>query len=346
MAFMKHSVFILFAVTMACTCIGFSRLESSETEIKDQQAIEERSPRRLFVNRDGTLTPKVIELLTIDSLYTKGDDLKTAVEKTQKAWVSVRQGQQNRERVDVQDSEERVALKDSVEGWAQSMGLFAKREPCLRDYTYGVCHGAFLDGVRKNLAQLVAAWKEGVRFRSLVFLTGERPLRKAREDSIEKLCDEKASPLPFKEGWRFSEAAPYETEYDMVKLVFAQVQLPKGMEEALRGKIVFVNAPKGKENRPSTKDAFRAWVREYQPEKGTVLACSYPLLWSYQQLAGESALQGTGLFLDTVAPQLSKEMRQAQTKRIVSLIFDTVAKCLYECNQKSESIEVRNSGSS
>lgn len=312
-----------------------------QTTIDEQQLIERRSVAQVFVNKDWSLTDHAIDILTMDSLYEKGDTLSSAVKKTQAAWISVIQGKGQKERTDLHDSKERTALREPVEKWASSVGLFSERTPAVQHYTYGVCHGAFLDGVRRNFAQLVAAWKKGIRFDSLVFLTGERYLRKQEggQDEIKNLLDEKKSPLPFKKDWKMPEEAPYETEYDMVKLIWSQVQLPEDMAAALEGKVTIVNAPRGDKERPGTKEAFATWIEEYHPQPGTVLACSYPLLWSYQQLVGETALLNTGLNVDTVAPALSERDRQMYGDKMVSLVFDTAAKCLYEIDQKRKRLE-------
>ena len=124
--------------------------------------------------------------------------------------------------------------------------------------------------------------------------------------------------------------AAYETEYDMTKLVWDQVDIPDDMEQALLGKVFFVNAPRGQQNRPSTKDTFQTWLEEFHPKPGTILAYSYPLLWSYQQLAAETALLKTGFVIDTAAPGFSEQERLQHREKMVSLVFDTVTKCLYE----------------
>ena len=300
--------------------------------------IEQRDPRAMFVNKDGSLSDHVIKLLRLDSLYEEGDTLATAVAKTQSAWIGVNQGQGNKERTDLVDSEERRKIKDEVVQCAEAMGLFAKRPPALRRYTYGVCHGAFLDGVRQNLTQLIVAWNQGVHFEKLIFLTGERTLRNepGKEDDLEKLCSNKRYPL-CKNGWTKPADAPYETEYDMVRLVWDQTELPKDMADALttdpaesEEKVIFVNAPRGNNPRPGTKDTVQTLLKRQYLRPGTMLACSYPLLWSYQHLAVEPMLRKRGITLDTSAPEATPPILARYEKGLVSIIFDTVAKCLYE----------------
>lgn len=304
---------------------------------KARQILLERDPSHLFITKEGNPTPPLIELLKLDGLYEENDTLADIVQKTQEKWVAVFQGRGNKERTDLQDTTEQQEVREKVEAIARSMGLFAQRKPALAHYDYGVCLGSFLDGVRMHLRQLVRAWEDGVRFDSLVFLTGERYLRKnpGQQDDLEKLKDQSQSPLPFKQGWNFPESAKVETEYDMVKIIWDQIQLPKDMAEALEDKVVFVNAPRGSQERPSTKDTYELWLKEFNPPPGTVLAASYPMLWTYQQLAGENVL-GRNYPLDTIAPAVTEKELDRHKHAIVSLVHDTVAKCLYEINEYRE----------
>ena len=298
-----------------------------------QKKVEDHSPASLFVTKEGRLSSHVVRLLTLDHQYDEKDGLAAVVAKTQDTWIAVRQGQGNKERTDLKDSPEREAIRGDVDQCATDMALYAERKPALKNYTYAACHGAFLPGVRTNLSMLIAAWKQGIRFESLVFLSGERDLRKGEneQDCVKNLEDGSSYPF-FKKGWKMPADARYETEYDMVKLVWDQTELPKDMAEVLKDKVVFINAPRGKNARPGTKDTIREWLEKYHPEPGTVLAYSYPLLWPYQQLAGETAFKGSGLVIDTAAPALPEKMFKENEVRRVSLVFDTVAKCLFEIN--------------
>ena len=287
-----------------------------------------RDPAALFLTADGHLTPPLIELLKLDGLYEPTDSLKDVVSKTQAHWIAVRQGRHQIERSDLVDTPQQAAQTEQVLAYAKALGLLDEISPSLKHYDYGICLGAFLDGVRMRLAALVKAWQRGIRFDTPVFLTGERYLRLGphQEDSLDKLCDPTQSPLPFKQGWTFPAGAIYNTEYDMVRLVWDQVQIPADMAQALASKIVFVNAERGSQ-RPSTKDTYSVWLRDYQPQPGTLLAPSHPLVWIHQQLAGMSVL-GPAFWLDTTAPPVSPKIQNR--KAIVSLVHDTIAKCLFE----------------
>ncbi|MBA3815598.1 MAG: hypothetical protein H0X29_03590 [Parachlamydiaceae bacterium] len=322
---------------------------AKKTDEKDELA--KRNPIYIFINRGEDLkntdlpiklTDNMIELLKLDDLYNENDTFSEVVKKTQKKWLAVVQGKAmqetadpkaNTERNDLKDASKQIAIKQKVERVARAMGLFDNRNPILSNYKYGAWLGSYLQGVRNNLEELVKVWQNGCRFEKLVVFTGERYLRKenGQEDDIKMLCDPKQSPLPFKEGWKLPTNSKYETEYDMMRLVFDQVQLPKDMEEELLGKVEFVNAPKGQNVRAGTKDCYVTWLKT-NPEAGTIVAASYPLLWVIQQIAGETIL-GEKYPLDTIAPALSKEDYE-KYKHAVVIVHDTVTKCLYEINNQ------------
>ena len=301
---------------------------------EDFQVLKGRSPAPLFVSKDGELTSVMVTLLKSCGLCMEEShpSLAQAVAETQKAWVGVRLGQNNKERTDLKDTAERAALRSAVDTCANKLGLYNKREHVFPKYTYAVCHGAFLDGVRNNVAGIIKLWNDGVRFKSLVFLTGDRTLRKDREDSVTKLEDGSGYPL-FKKGWKMGPDVKYDNEYDMVRLVWEQTELPEGMAAALKGSVVFINAPKPEgAERPGTKDTFREWLKT-NPECGTIIASGRSVLWPYQQLVGETALRGTGFALDTVSSEVSQSELDLYKDRIVSIVLDTFAKCLFEIQE-------------
>lgn len=305
-----------------------------------QQLAKRSNPARWFITEDGKPTEHLVELLKLDNLYDPNDKLEQIVAKTQKAWVGCIQGQNNKERTDLKDTVQQQEIRQKVEAIVQELGLFDERKPALDEYTYGSCLGAFLDGVRMRLSYLIEEWKKGKRFDELVFFSGERTLRKeaGKEDDIEQLIHPKNSSLTIKAGWKMPENAPYETEYDLCKLVWDQTKIPEDMRAALEGHVVFVNAPRpaGKE-RPSTKDCYEIWIKEHKPRPGTMLAPSHPVIWTYQQLAGENIL-GEQYPLDTCAPAATAEMRKKYQEKIVSLVQDTAAKCLYELYQRKKQL--------
>lgn len=294
---------------------------------------EEINPSHIFFTKNLEPTPLLVELLILDGIYDPNDTIKDIVRKTQEKWIAVRQGKNQIERSDLIDSEAQKAIAPRVIDIASRMGLFGESPPVIRNYTYGICLGAFLNGVRGRLALLIDAWNRGIRFESLFFLTGERYLRSGsgEKDDFALLCDASKSILPFKPNWQppKRDSIEYDTEYDMVKIIWEQTAIPQSMEEELDGKVFFVNAKRNDAPRPSTKDTYEVWLKEYHPIPGTILATSHPLLWLHQQLVGMNIL-GKHYPLNTIAPAVNASLIQAYGKGMVSLILDSVAKCIYE----------------
>lgn len=302
------------------------------------QRLEASRTQDIFLTQEGKFQEPLIQLLQLDGLYDPQDGLKEVVAKTQQHWVAVRTGIGGKERTDLRDTESQQAQVARVEAAARKMGLFDAKTPSLTHYDYGICLGSFLEGVRLRLSMLVDLWQKGVHFDSLVFLTGERDLRSGAGaiESLEELCNPSKSPLPFKKGWTLPEGAPYATEYDMVRLVWSQVELPADMVQALVGKVIFVNASRGDKPRASTYDTYNTWLQQYQPKPGTIVAPSHPLVWVHQDLVGKKIL-GDRFRLDTIAPAADEQVLTLYRKSLVSLVHDTVAKCLYEMYGKSAS---------
>lgn len=296
-----------------------------------QKLFVSRNPTSLFLTNEDKPNEILKELLNIDHLYDENDHIEDIVRKTQKFWLHTVQGAGGKERNDLIDADFMAARKNRVLDLTKNLGLFDQQMPIIDSYDYAICLGTLLEDVRTHLYHLVEAWKRGVYFKSIVFLTGERYLRnkEGQNENIRNLLNPSLSPLPFKKGWSLPLNASYETEYDMMKLVWDQVQLPEEMEFLLRPHAIFVNAKQKNNLRPSTRDTFYSWLNEYHPEPGTVLGASYPLLWTYQQLVGFNVL-GATYPLDMIGPALREEDIKRHEEYFLSIVYDTLAKCLYE----------------
>lgn len=307
------------------------RLEAEAPSSKLEKIVDHETSE-LFLNSKGQLTSPVIELLKLDNLYDPQDTLQDVVAKTQKQWLAVRTGIGGKERRDLVDTELQQLQLKQVEAIAHKMGIFNPKPPRFNHYNYGICLGAFLETVRIRLAMLVDLWKQGVRFDTLVFLSGERDLRKNEGDieAMSELCHPKSSPLTIKKNWKLPAESPYASEYDMVRLVWDQTEIPEDMAEALKGKVIFVNASRGDKPRASTYDTYKVWLQEYQPPGGTLLVPNHPYIWPLQDLIGKNVL-GNAFILDTVTPE--KDLFGYDRKNFVSLFHDTIAKCLYELSR-------------
>jgi hypothetical protein len=234
----------------------------------------------------------------------------------QKKWIATWRGNNGVERCDLQDTEKEMQSAQMVLDVAEQWGLFSEYLPTEKQYCYALCLGAFAKTAKLRLEGLIDLWKEGVRFDNLIFLGGQRSLRKGvgEPDAIASL------------GAAICGNTLYETETDMLKLLWLikQQELPEDMKRALAGKVVFVDAKRGFHARPSTEDTFRAWLKDYCPEPGTILMMSSRGFAHYQYLVGKKVFK-EAFPINAVTPP-AQEMRQPKIKEIL----DTTAKCLYE----------------
>jgi len=143
--------------------------------------------------------------------------------------------------------------------------------------------GATVVAVRKRLAFLISEWERGVTWMSFVFFGSNRPLLAGKE-SPAVLMDTANPDLPCKEDWSMAREDLPQTEFDMMRMVYAQAKLPDGW---IRDKAIFVQAV-GKEGRnANTRDTLSVWG-ERQPDS-TVLVSSQPFV-SYQGIVAERVL--------------------------------------------------------
>ncbi|MCE5293329.1 MAG: hypothetical protein LLF94_01780 [Chlamydiales bacterium] len=272
-----------------------------------------QEPASWFVTKDHKPTRELQALLELDGLYDPNDSLEQIIQKTQKNWLQVNQGP--KERTDLLDSDAQKKMRQKVENILEKMGYFNAKNPAQKHYTYAAVYGAFIDATRASFAYILDCWDKGIRFDSIVVFTGNRALRKApgQEDDPAKL----KMPLG---------NAPYETEYDMCKRIWEELKRPEIP-------IYFVNA-KGANDalRPSRKDCYLEWLKT-NPKPGSILASSHPLYWHFQQLSVENVLP-TGFTVDTCCNEASVQMRQQYNNRLVSVIHDNIAKCLFEIGKK------------
>lgn len=323
---MNKLISLLLSIFIIQQCFG-----NEQTTIINSDA----QPKSFFVNSEGYLTPDLINLLKLDSLYIEGDTLKDAVKNTLPKWVLIYQGINQKERADLIDPPEWLAVRNDALQCIKQMGLLDKRVPAFNNYDYAVCHGAFLESVRLRLSQLIDLWNSGVRFETIVFLTGERTLRKGagQKDDPALLADPLRSPFPFKPSWKFSAEIAYETEYDMVKIVWDQADIPAEMAKC---KVIFVNTPRGTAQRPSMETTYPFWINEYQPKPGKIIATSNPMMWALQQLTAQNKLPKE-FYHETVAPEATYLTSNKFEPGLTSLIFDTIAKCLFQLDKSLQS---------
>lgn len=215
------------------------------------------------LEEEGEPSKALLEVLSHYDVCHDGS-WKSIQEETEKAWLS--HGRLV-ERWEIQaiedDSPERTFALFTQLGMTQTV---VASDRC---YDYGIVLGATIQQVRRRFWFLKKEWEKGVRFHTLVVLTGNRPLDPILE-SEKILIDPAFCPYPFRDGWYFCGSLP-KNETEMMQLVFDQLELP---EEWRKMPITFVDtpAPPGFK-RPHTEHTLQHWLSS-NPTRGTLLAIS------------------------------------------------------------------------
>ncbi len=171
-------------------------------------------------------------------------------------------------------------------------------------YDYGVVLGALFDRVRDRFQWLINEWCRGVRFKTLVFLTGKRALINSEFEALKVFS--KKRPLPT-------------DEFEMVKLIYANVEMPQAMKNL---PVVFINAqPQTGTPRANTEDTVRAWL-ERCPEPGTVLAVSNQPYIMLQHCILR-ALLPQEFCIETIGPEISN-------LTTTTLLLDNLARWIFQ----------------
>lgn len=157
------------------------------------------------------------------------------VEETQKQWLR----KSGKERWEIEELS--ASQKLFVLNWASAQGLFDSWMPYYQSYDKALILGATTCRMQKRLDFLKFLWDEGVRFKEIVWLTGDRPLD-SRVDSLIDRCNNE------------SEAA---------RVIWEQTDLPIEMRS---NPVTFIAVPMKQEGsilkRPNTENTIIAWLQD------------------------------------------------------------------------------------
>lgn len=198
------------------------------------------------------------------------------------------------------------------------LGMLAQISPTKKQYDYVLFLGATLSRVRLRLQYLFDLWENGVRFKSIVILAGQRPLDQKIEP-LSAITNAHNGICTFKEDWTLS-AIPT-TEIDMIKVVFEQTQLPKEWHNI---PLIFINTPMKQTatglQRPTTEDTILAWMTQ-KPTPGSLLAISSQPHINYQDLVVRNYIPSS-FSLETVGP--------AEQSSTIAILLDATTRWLYQ----------------
>lgn len=246
--------------------------------------------------QERQIDPEALSRLALELNIPLAADI---IAETQKQWLR----QAGQERWDLKELSS--DQKQFVLTWASEEGFFTAWQPIDSFYDKALILGATTGHMQMRLDFLKQLWEEGVRFREVVWLTGERPLV-PRVDQLTDRCSNE------------SEAA---------FILWQETEMP---EEMRKLPAVFISVPMkneaGSPKRPNTKDTIIAWIDE-EPEPCKALFISTQPFCGYQFAVIKSSLPET-FFFDVAGPGAEPSSHPAAA----AITLDSIARWIYQEN--------------
>ncbi|MFI5334171.1 MAG: hypothetical protein ACHQT8_03270 [Chlamydiales bacterium] len=250
-------------------------------------------------------TPALLQLLQLCEVPHE-NTLESIIVQTQIKWCQLgKERWELEERYPEKKAEALTLLK--------KLGCIDAVHPSQSHYTYGILLGASRAGMQSRIETLIEEWKKGVRFDTLILLTGKRPLT-AWENPTETL----------------------QTEADLFLDLLEHADLPQELKNSPR---ILINTPMqiakgGAVRRPNAADTIMAWLDEYHPTPGPCLIFANQPFVGYFEAVFKIFLPDT--FAYEVVGKKANENAQ------LALFLDNLARWLYQVSMallhKSEKI--------
>jgi hypothetical protein len=305
----KRLIFLLVVSFICASGIYYAQHYKDLTQDRVSETV-----RHNLLDNQGKPSALLLRLLHELEINHDGT-LASIVSATQKAWL--RPAGKERWEMEMSFEDKRSQLIPLFE----QLGFVCEVVPRYDHYDYVLVLGALAERVRTRLAYLKHLWENGVKFDSIVFLGGSRPLQPDLESS-EILLNRYHAELPASSTWQFDGVLPT-TELEMMRFIFEQADLPDQWKTL---PLVWVDAPmiqtpEGKLRRPNTEDTIKTWLKQ-QPKPGRCLVISNQPYVYYQDAVVRTHLSGD-FTIDSVG-------KSAEAGYAVSLYLDTIARTLYQ----------------
>lgn len=264
----------------------------------DQGECEVAYPLARVVDEAGNPTKELLTLLDALNVQHSGT-LQDIVHATQKSWLRPR----DKERWQIEDvyADKEAALMPLL----SALGLTTEVHASKMHYDYAFLLGSRLGSVKRRLQFLIDEWTRGVRFNTVVLMSGYR-----------ELTDDEKQEL--KESLPRGAEVP-QTEPAMMRLLYAMAALPADMAN-LPVQLVSASA-QPQQKRATTADTIKTWLNS-SPLPGTVLSISSQPFVNYQHAVTDTYLPQVFL-LETVGPTESE-------RSSVAVMLDSLARWLYQ----------------
>lgn len=264
-------------------------------------------PKIECVSTQGVVNPLIFKLLNLTGVSCDDQALASVVDVTQQHWLR----KSGTERWDIENKE--VPHQQEIYKICDQLGMFQEITPEHQNYEYAFILGALFSRMKVRLEYLIECFKQGVRFNSVVFLTGSRPANAAQgenQEALEQWVNSKIEVMP-------------QTEAEILKFIYDHIQMPDEMRKI---PIQIINVPMLQNPdssfaRPTTADTVEYWLKT-NPKPGKILAISnQPYIW-YQHSVMQTLLPN--LFeVDTVGQGSFVDQK-------IGVLLDTLARILYQ----------------
>lgn len=198
------------------------------------------------------------------------------------------------------------------------LGLFTTVTPSTTSYDGAIILGGSLWSMRQRIAYMINLWNTGYRFKKITIMTGENSVYRGRYTCYD-LFEYTSADLPLNPHWQPWQIWP-ETEADMARMIWEQIQLPQALQSIPCEIIVSkIDSITGK--RPTTGDNAKDFLKT-NPAPGTYLIFSNQPFVGYQHAVFASYMPHD-IIVETVG-------KRAFGDHNITMYLDRLAKWLYQ----------------
>lgn len=272
----------------------------SSCQIPEEKVV--KHPVEYIIDQQGAISESMLHLLQVTHIVHDGS-LESIVKATQASWIR-KAGIERWDILDRQSDQKNIYFE-----LFEKLNVVQEIKPIKKYYNYAFWMGATYAPLQKRLEYLIKLWNQGVRFDTLVVLSGARPLTAHEQKAVQAKYNCDTNNMP-------------QTEFDLMMLVYNSIDMPKQMRSV---PVVAVNAPmkystQGNTIRPSTEDTIIHWLQLY-PIPGSCLLISNQPYIAYQESVAKNFLPVT--FMVEAVGDKSKEIK-------IDVYLDTFARILYQ----------------
>lgn len=309
---LKNNVlFKFFSIIIICATLFFS------CQLLTHQPI--------LIDDTGKPSPELLELLATTHVEHDGT-LESIKNATQKEWLNkIRPGTTERWEINQETKEAFEEFREQVIPLCKKIGTFDTLNPEKKKYKYLVILGCRALGMSKRLQYAIELTKSGIKFKKLVFLTGQRPLM--HEETPEKV--EKVFTTILQQNGRALNDEDFpKHEAAMIKYLFDHTQIPQSWISKDK---LFIESPMwqkeegGEWLRPTTQHTIEDWMQT-NPKPGSILAISDQPHCLYQHEVIKTYMPEI-FSVETVG-------NGAAENTSVALILDALARAIYQKHQQ------------